>query len=58
MDTYRIQQISSGNIELEKKTGELKPIEGLGTGKGVGEEKEFLSRIINEVNERFCTDFT
>lgn len=58
MDTYRIQQISSGNIELEKKTGELKPIEGLGTGKGVGEEKEFLSRIINEVNERFGTDFT
>lgn len=58
MDTYRIQQISSGNIELEKKTGELKPIEGLGTGKGAGEEKEFLSRIIDEVNERFGTDFT
>ncbi len=58
MDTYRIQQISSGNIELEKKTGELKPIEGLGTGKGASEEKEFLSRIIDEVNERFGTDFT
>ncbi|MDD4625000.1 MAG: DEAD/DEAH box helicase family protein, partial [Candidatus Pacebacteria bacterium] len=58
MDTYRIQQISSGNIELEKKTGELKPIGGLGTGKGASEEKEFLSRIICEVNERFGTDFT
>lgn len=58
MDTYRIQQISSGSIELEKKTGELKPVEGLGTGKGAGEEKEFLSRIINEVNDRFGTDFT
>lgn len=58
MDTYRIQQISSGIIELEKATGELKPVEGLGTGKGAGEEKEFLSRIIEEVNERFGTDFT
>ncbi len=57
MDTYRIQQISSGSIELEKKTGELKPIEGLGTGRGA-EEKEFLSRIIDEVNQRFGTDFT
>jgi len=58
MDTYRIQQISSGSIELEKTTGELKPIEGLGTGKVSEGEKEFLSRIIEEVNERFGTDFT
>ncbi len=58
MDTYRIQQVSSGSIELEKATGELKPIEGLGTGKRAGEEKEFLSRIIEEVNEKFGTDFT
>ena len=58
MDTYRIQQISSGSIELEKATGELKPAEGLGTGKGAGDEKEFLSRIIEEVNDRFGTDFT
>ncbi|PIP32502.1 restriction endonuclease subunit R [Candidatus Gottesmanbacteria bacterium CG11_big_fil_rev_8_21_14_0_20_37_11] len=58
MDTYRIQQISSGSIELEKATGELKPMEGLGTGKGAGDEKEFLSLIIEEVNERFGTDFT
>ena len=58
MDTYRIQQISSGSIALEKATGELKPMEGLGTGKGAGEEKEFLSLIIEEVNERFGTDFT
>jgi type I restriction enzyme R subunit len=57
MDTYRIQQISSGSIELEKKTGELKPIEGLGTGHGA-DEREFLSRIIEEVNQRFGTDFT
>lgn len=58
MDTYRIQQISNGSIELEKATGELKPMEGLGTGKGAGDEKEFLSLIIEEVNERFGTDFT
>lgn len=57
MDTYRIQEISSGSIELEKATGELKPIEGLGTGHGV-DEKEFLSLIIEEVNQRFGTDFT
>lgn len=58
MDTYRIQQISSGSIELEKTTGELKPIEGLGAGKVSESEKEFLSKIIEEVNERFGTDFT
>jgi type I restriction enzyme R subunit len=58
MDTYRVQQISSGSIELEKATGELKPAEGLGTGKQAGDEKEFLSLIIEEVNERFGTDFT
>lgn len=58
MDTYRIAQISNGSIELEKATGELKPMEGLGTGKGAGDEKEFLSLIIEEVNERFGTDFT
>ena len=43
---------------MEKATGELKPMEGLGTGKGAGDEKEFLSLIIEEVNERFGTDFT
>jgi len=58
MDTYRVQQISSGSIELEKASGLLKPISGVGTGKRVGEEKEFLSRIISEVNDRFGTDFT
>ena len=57
MDTYRIQQISSGSIILEKTTGELKPIEGLGTGKKSTDEKERLSLIIEEVNERFGTDF-
>ena len=57
MDTYRIQQISSGSIELEKKTGELKPIGDIGTGVA-GDEQEFLSKIISEVNERFGTDFT
>ncbi|MCK5125214.1 MAG: type I restriction endonuclease subunit R [candidate division Zixibacteria bacterium] len=57
MDTYRIQQISSGSIELVEATGELKPIDGLGTGRGAN-EKEFLSLIIEEVNKRFGTDFT
>ncbi len=57
MDTYRVQQISSGSIELEESTGELKPIDGLGTGR-VANEKEFLSLIIEEVNKRFGTDFT
>ena len=57
MDTYRVQQISSGSIELEESTGELKPIDGLGTGRGAN-EKEFLSLIIEEVNKRFGTDFT
>jgi len=59
MESYVIKKITDGvSIKLDPKIGELKPIEGLGTGKGAGEEKEFLSRIIDEVNERFGTDFT
>lgn len=57
MDTYRLQQISSGSIALEPGTGELKPITDVGTGK-TSDEKDFLSKIIEEVNERFGTDFT
>lgn len=57
MDSYRIQQIFSGTIQLEKGTGEVKPIEGMGT-RQAEDIKEFLSRIIQEVNERFGTDFT
>ena len=53
MESYRIQQTGSGKIELEAKAGTVDP-QGPrgGTGGGV-ETIEPLSRIIEELNERF-----
>src|SRR6516162_5705035 len=53
MESYRIQQTSSGRIAPERKAGVLDPV---GTKGGYGlapEEVEALSRIIAELNERF-----
>jgi type I restriction enzyme R subunit len=53
MESYRIQQTSSGRIALERKAGLLDPV---ATKAGYGlapEEVEALSRIIAELNERF-----
>ncbi len=53
MESYRIQQTSRGKIALERQVGQLAP---MGTGRrggGAEEELESLSRIIDELNERF-----
>ena len=53
MESYRIQQIGSGKIALERRPGVLEPVsskQGHGTAP---EELETLSRIIAELNERF-----
>jgi type I restriction enzyme, R subunit len=53
MESYRIQETSSGKIALERKPGVLDPA---GTKSGHGpapDELETLSRIIAELNERF-----
>ncbi|MGH6986612.1 MAG: RNA-binding domain-containing protein [Caulobacteraceae bacterium] len=53
MESYRLQQTSSGKIGLERKAGILDPA---GAGPAIAaseEEMEALSRIIAELNERF-----
>ena len=53
MESYRIQQVGSGKIALERKPGALDPV-GTKAVHGTGpEELETLSRIIAELNERF-----
>jgi type I restriction enzyme R subunit len=53
MESYRLQQTASGKIALERKPGMLDPA-GQTTAYGAGpSELEALSRIIDELNERF-----
>jgi type I restriction enzyme, R subunit len=55
---YRLQKISEGTIELEPgQGGEVKGPTAVGTGAGQGPQVE-LSRLIDQINERFGTDFT
>jgi hypothetical protein len=53
MESYRIQQVGSGRISLDRRPGVLDPI-GTRTSHASGPgEVETLSRIIAELNERF-----
>ncbi len=55
---YRLQKISEGSIKLESgEGGEVKGPTAVGTGKGESPKVE-LSSIIEQINERFGTDFT
>ena len=58
MDSYRIQQTSTGDIALLDEDGELQPPSDVGTGASKEEEKAPLSEIITYINENFGTDFT
>lgn len=53
MESYRIQQTSSGKIRLERKPGVVEPAGSRTTHGAAPEELETLSRIIAELNERF-----
>ncbi len=53
MESYRIQQTSSGRIALDRKAGILDPQSAKGRYALPPEELEALSRIIAELNERF-----
>ncbi len=57
MDSFRIQQTSTGKIALMNEDGELKPITELGTGRQE-DERLPLSEIIHYINEHYGTDFT
>lgn len=55
---YRLQKISEGTIQLEPgEGGEVKGPTAVGTGQSEGPQVE-LSRLIDQINERFGTDFT
>jgi type I restriction enzyme R subunit len=53
MESYRIQQTSSGSIALDRKAGVLDPQSAKGRYGMQPEEMEALSRIIADLNERF-----
>jgi type I restriction enzyme R subunit len=57
LESYRIQQTSSGPIALEKDEGKLAPLSEHPDRAGEGEEQSPLSQIIAELNERFGTEF-
>ena len=53
METYRIQETSSGRIALDRKAGRLDPVQTKDHHTPGEEQMEPLSRIIAELNERF-----
>jgi type I restriction enzyme R subunit len=53
MESYRIQQTSSGRIALERHAGQLEPQRTKGRHDLPSEEIEPLSRIVADLNERF-----
>ncbi len=54
MESFRIQQTGSGRIALERRPGVLDPVSTKQSHGAAAEELETLSRIIAELNERFC----
>ena len=58
LESYRIQQTHKGKIDLQRGQRELEPITAMGTGNLAPENIEPLSQIINEINQRFGTDFS
>ena len=53
MESYRIQETTSGRITLERRAGELEPIGSKGQYAMSVEDIEPLSQIIAELNDRF-----
>jgi type I restriction enzyme R subunit len=58
MDSYRVQKTGSGAIKLARGVGELEPIKAKGPEGPYTDELEALSKIIQELNERFGTAFS
>ena len=55
MESYRIQEIGSGKVALDRKgkTGALDPVATKDIRESTPEDLEALSRIIADLNERF-----
>ena len=57
MESYKIVKNKQTQINLEDEEGLITPIEGSDRGKDV-DEKDILSKIIKDVNEKFETHFS
>jgi type I restriction enzyme R subunit len=57
LEYYRIEKISSKDLNLVKEDSELQGVTEAGIKRKKGEEKAPLSEIIQVINEKFGTDF-
>ena len=58
LESYRIQRTSSGKITLTRGENELEPMSAAGPHTLTAAEKDALSNIIKQLNDKFGTDFT
>ena len=58
LESWRLEKTGSGKIELARGQGELAPENPLTNGVRPSPELEALSKIIQELNQRFGTDFS
>jgi type I restriction enzyme R subunit len=58
LSKYRLSMIKQQDLKLKEDSGEykLEPGEGLGSAKAKDKQAEFLSQIIDRLNELFITD--
>ncbi|MFO0718929.1 MAG: type I restriction endonuclease [Candidatus Paceibacterota bacterium] len=57
METYRVEKKGEMHLQLENAEGLIEPMGGGDSKSQTEEEKDALSRIIKEVNERYGTNF-
>lgn len=57
LETLKIPKTGETSIKLVNKEGEMTPMSGSGRGKDE-DDTEILSKILNEVNDRFGTTFS
>jgi len=58
VESYRVQPTGSSSIKVKRGTVELEPIKAKDVEMPLVDEIEALSQIIQELNERFGTNFT
>lgn len=57
METYKVEKKVEAHLKLEDSEGLIDPMGGGGERGATEDEKDALSRIIKEVNERYGTNF-
>jgi len=58
LESYRIEQTFSGKVQVPGGEGQVEPLSDLEASGLTDSEKGALSQIIQEINERFGTEFT